>query len=152
MSLSDAWCFLGLSSGLGKPDLPVYHNDPNPSLPKSSSHTLWGSVFGPLKAFSGGVWRSRHLLTRYLEDEGNRRKVTLETTIFSFPAVSFPETKSLHMKTDGWKTSFLWGRYMGGSKNRGTPKSSILIGFSIINHPFWGTPIFGNTNIFQGIL
>ena len=29
----------------------------------------------------------------------------------------------------------------------GTPKSSILIGFSIINHPFWGTPIFGNTHI-----
>ena len=26
---------------------------------------------------------------------------------------------------------------MGVSKNRGTPKSSILIGFSIINHPFW---------------
>ena len=33
-------------------------------------------------------------------------------------------------------------------KNRGkTPKSSILIGFSIINHPFWGTPIFGNTHM-----
>ena len=31
------------------------------------------------------------------------------------------------------------------SKNRGTPKSSILIGFSITNHPFWGIPIFGNT-------
>ena len=28
------------------------------------------------------------------------------------------------------------------SKNRGTPKSSILIGFSIINHPFWDSPIF----------
>ncbi len=28
--------------------------------------------------------------------------------------------------------------YMDVSKNRGTPKSSILIGFSIINHPFWG--------------
>ena len=26
----------------------------------------------------------------------------------------------------------------------GTPKSSILIGFSIIKHPFWDTPIFGN--------
>ncbi len=38
-------------------------------------------------------------------------------------------------------------RYMGVSKNNGTPKSSILIGFSIINHPFWGTPIFGNTHI-----
>ena len=38
-------------------------------------------------------------------------------------------------------------RYIGVSKNRGTPKSSILIGFSIINHPFWGTIIFGNTYI-----
>ena len=36
---------------------------------------------------------------------------------------------------------------MGVSKNNGTPKSSILIGFSIINHPFWGTPIFGNNHI-----
>ena len=30
---------------------------------------------------------------------------------------------------------------IGVSKNRGTPKSSILIGFSI-NHPFWGTIFF----------
>ena len=37
--------------------------------------------------------------------------------------------------------------HMGVSKNHGTPKSSILIGFSIINHPFWGTPIFGSTPI-----
>ena len=27
------------------------------------------------------------------------------------------------------------------------PKSSILIGFSIINHPFWCTTIFGNTQM-----
>ncbi len=32
--------------------------------------------------------------------------------------------------------------YMSVSKYRGTPKSSILIGFSIINHPIRGTPIF----------
>ena len=38
--------------------------------------------------------------------------------------------------------------YMGVSKNNGTPKSSILIGFSIINHPFWGTTIFGNIHIY----
>ena len=37
--------------------------------------------------------------------------------------------------------------YMGGSWNRGTPKSFILVGFSLINHPFWGTPIFGNLHI-----
>ena len=31
---------------------------------------------------------------------------------------------------------------MDVSENSGTPKSSILMGFSIINHPFWGTTIF----------
>ena len=36
------------------------------------------------------------------------------------------------------------------SENSGTPKSSTLIGFSIINHPSWGTPIFGNTQVFSG--
>ena len=30
-------------------------------------------------------------------------------------------------------------------KRGDTPKSSILIGCSIINHPFWDTPSFGNT-------
>ena len=40
--------------------------------------------------------------------------------------------------------------YMGVSKNNGTPKSSTFIGFSIINHPFWGTIIFGNTHINMG--
>ncbi len=37
--------------------------------------------------------------------------------------------------------------YVDVSKNNGTPKSSILIGFFIINHPFWGTRIFGNTHV-----
>ena len=41
---------------------------------------------------------------------------------------------------------------MGVSKNNGTPKSSILIGFSSINHPFWGTPIFGNIHIVDLLL
>ena len=36
---------------------------------------------------------------------------------------------------------------MGVSKNKGTPKSSISIWFSNTNHPFWGTPIFGNIHI-----
>ena len=29
--------------------------------------------------------------------------------------------------------------YVEVSENRGTPKSSILIGLSIVNHSFWGT-------------
>ena len=38
-----------------------------------------------------------------------------------------------------WSSDELWSSdvHMGVSKNNGTPKSSILIGFSIINHPFW---------------
>ena len=40
--------------------------------------------------------------------------------------------------------------HMDVSENSVTPKSSILIGFSIINHPFWGIPIFGNNHIPKG--
>ena len=40
-----------------------------------------------------------------------------------------------------------YSRPMDVSENNGTPKSSIFIGFSIINHPFWGTLIFGNTHM-----
>ena len=50
------------------------------------------------------------------------------------------------------KLLILMFRNLGVSKNGGgfPPKSSILIEFSIINHPFWGkTPIFGNTHIFE---
>ena len=32
------------------------------------------------------------------------------------------------------------------------PKSSILIGFSIFNHPFWGTTIFGNIHMLEELL
>ncbi len=46
------------------------------------------------------------------------------------------------------KTWFSSGKNMGVSKNMGTPpESSILMGFSIINHPFWGTPIFGSIHM-----
>ena len=46
-----------------------------------------------------------------------------------------------------WPTVLGFTLDMGVSENSSTPKSSILIGFSIINHPIWGTPIFGNTHI-----
>ena len=39
------------------------------------------------------------------------------------------------------------GTNMEVSYNRGTPKSSILVGFSIINHPFRGTTILGNSHM-----
>ena len=33
------------------------------------------------------------------------------------------------------------------SINGGTPESSNLIGYSIINHPFWGITMYGNSHI-----
>ena len=42
--------------------------------------------------------------------------------------------------------------HLGVSKNNGTPKSSTFIEFSIINDPFWGTPIFGNTHFLLKML
>ena len=41
------------------------------------------------------------------------------------------------------KNSFGIFEQKGVSKKNGIPKSSIVIGFSITNHPFWGTPTFG---------
>ena len=46
-----------------------------------------------------------------------------------------------------FQSKILTPQYLGVSENNGTPKSSILIGFSIINHPFWGTSIFGNPHL-----
>ena len=54
---------------------------------------------------------------------------------------------------DQLKLGFVDGCFMMFPKIVGFPsKSSNLIGFSIINHPLWGTPIFGNTHVFFGIL
>ena len=75
----------------------------------------------------------------------------------SFPALlsQWLNDRTSRERWDMW--SFPWGwiqnvniftNNMVVSKNRGTPKSSILIGFSIINHPFWGTTIFGNIHMF----
>ena len=53
----------------------------------------------------------------------------------------------IQVRAGNWRSSdkHYWSGclyiYMDVSENSGTPKSSILIGFSIINHPFWGTSI-----------
>ena len=57
---------------------------------------------------------------------------------FSFPFVFFPSGPSSFKKDICW--------YMSVSENGGTPKSSILIGISILNHPF-GVALFLETPI-----
>ncbi len=51
-----------------------------------------------------------------------------------------------------WHSRSASGMQNGCFQNSGTSKSSILIGVSLINHPFWGTTIVGNTQmLFFGV-
>ena len=74
----------------------------------------------------------------------------LLTVLVCVPWFSIPENPK-HQDTiqrpDLSSICFAKISHIGVSENSGTLKSSILIGFSIINHPIWGTPIFGNTHI-----
>ena len=62
-------------------------------------------------------------------------------------------TDGIYQKDLAFKMSIKSGRrprvIMDVSKNSGTPKSSILIRFSIINHPFWGILICGNAHMYS---
>ena len=76
------------------------------------------------------------------------------TRFFQAPAPKVPREgeepvffSSTPCHGESWKFLLFNRRYMDVSKNSGTPKSSILIGFSIVNHPFRGTSILGNTHI-----
>ena len=66
-----------------------------------------------------------------------------------FPSAAEQVPKFFHHKKQEAKN-----KHLDVSKNNGIPKSSILIGFSIINHPFLDTPMFGNTHfvLLKGIL
>ena len=88
---------------------------------KTTSLRVFGSYLRNLK---NGEFRHTLKLSAGTTAHGSWRFFTCE--------VSLPKTSST--------------LYMDVSENRGIPKSSILIGFSIVNHPFWGIPIFGNTH------
>ena len=64
-----------------------------------------------------------------------------------FPDIGIPPVL-IHFNSmfpyNGWVNFIV---YLWISWNGGTPKSSILVGFSLINHPFGGTPIDGNLHI-----
>ena len=121
-----------LVSNIGNATGPLLHLCP----PKGStvlSHDMpdlsWGTPSRPAK--SSGTIRSQH---------GTHGKDEEKFLSGSFQAFCSRALLIWNFKRGGCG-------YMGVCKNSDTPKSSILIGFSIINHPFWGTPIFGNTHI-----
>ena len=92
-----------------------------------------------------------------LHDSSRKNTIHHHTFIMFSHSVSnwwYPSEK--HLPNSIMSSSFRGNNlcvyiYMGVSKNRGTPKSSILIGLSLINHPFWGTSIFGNTHIYTHV-
>ena len=90
--------------------------------------------------FKGGATRPRTLHLQIWDGED------LKTLTQTEKKIVFRAMRTLLKDPSASETAL----YMGVSKNRGTPKSSILIGFSIINHPFWGTrvPLFLETPIF----
>ena len=64
----------------------------------------------------------------------------------SLASTRFSETGEEWKNTEA---AFFLGGEMDVSENSGFPPPNhpILIGCSIINHPFWGSPIFGNTQM-----
>ena len=74
-------------------------------------------------------------------------KVDKKTAEVASLAPGVPKKKCFFRPNPPIEQQQIFLRCMGVSENSGTPKSSNLIGFSIINHPCWGTTIFGNTHI-----
>ncbi len=81
----------------------------------------------------------------------------LESSWLAVVPTIFPYGIDTWTVEEGIEKENLWSllfQQMGVSKNRCTPKSSNLMGLSIINSPSilgypYGTPIFGNTQIDQ---
>ena len=77
------------------------------------------------------------------------KKTKKKHNIHGKPLAKSPNMANMGYMLGAQRPNFYKRVYI--SKNRGTPKSSILIGFCIINHPFRGTPIFGNTQNMSGL-
>ncbi len=80
---------------------------------------------------------------------GNRTGTEVETLL---EALAFGLEKMVNLQSPKNLTflkGLIKGNHMGVSKNRGFTPHIIhfKFGFSIINHPFWGTPSFGNTHM-----
>ena len=117
------------------------------------SGIFWWHLMACAQIF--GIWRISSLFSN--EAQISRQQSTQYSFLvagWDSVSLGFLEVRGSFLRgictyDDFWMNfrHYQYFRYMGVSKNNGTPKSSILIGFSIINHPFWGTTIFGNTHM-----
>ena len=65
------------------------------------------------------------------------------------PCSRMENMEKLHViwKTGGFLDHTYYYMYIEVSINGATPRSSNFLGVSPINHPFWGTPIYGNFHV-----
>ena len=131
------------------------------SIPNQPTWTVWTSQ----KKSSGRFW-VQHGSTGFTLQETSASYLRRQVPRGLWNPLAVPRAQGFSWSTNwhrrnsgshvrlgkGFKWETCWDNLeafvnMGVSLNGGTPKSSILIGFSIINHPFWGTTIFGNTHI-----
>ena len=88
------------------------------------------------------IWRSHQTATWT-----HREKIMNCASHEKTPDSSSVSQQSTYTRSTILKKAGSVFQYMVVSLNGGTPKSSIVIGVSIINHPFWGTTILGNPHI-----
>ena len=122
----------------------------------SKQHHVWGrfrisilwrfisAYFSHMCVFFGGktgLWVGSWIKTIGGETSNIFWMVSIIFYTPNYPGEMIPNLTS-HIFQMAW-----FNHQLDVSENSGTPKSSIVIGFSIINHPFWGTPIFGNPHL-----
>ena len=113
-----------------KPNFPYQDCNCHFCIPHFEEKHVWGQiyrtrmiihVYPPLQSIH---WNSDSVVIL---------AISINFTAKSINALLYPSNQPLIM-------SISIDTHMGVSWNRGTSKSSILMGFSLINPPFWGTP------------
>ena len=147
----------------------VYHRLPNQFMAMYGGHithhSFFVSPFWVCDFRSQQKWNdwSKHVhvlvgLVRMMPGINDNNSTISRSTTSKIIVVGMREHPHNYDSSSLWQTT--WVRYfelpkeihpshahLGISWNGGTPKSSILVGFSLINHPFGGTPIDGNLHI-----
>ena len=90
--------------------------------------------------------RSRNNQKHGFPSDGSGSKLSGQTVPHLFAVSHFQlRTGMWYARQGPLEVEHIWVLNQKSGENH--PNHPILIGFSLINHPFWGTTIFGNTHI-----
>ena len=84
----------------------------------------------------------------WVHSDGSGSKLSGQTVPHLFAVSHFQlRTGMWYARQGPLEVEHLWVWVLNQKSGENPPNHPILIGFSLINHPFWGTTIFGNTHI-----